>query len=281
MSRTSTSREKSRRLLSVDIYRAENADSVDLNGAADFLRSCFSTVTVSLRPRALGLIQETRFEEFSRSFALARVKDPTQQDHASQPMFGEIEYERRLIEGEAKAGGVVYDGRKLSEVFSLLIPRRDMGRCSIVVTDRLVSTFSRDDLRHHLRTSVFNFPSIVSVPGIVEAPARPREYYVLKQQLEAQGAGEFAITELKKSLKDRFLDYEDPRISDVVRGLVLQCVMFHLTLKPFCSNKDCMLYNSHWQEELIASEANSQRLCGKHSKQIKDLGRNPILLWLV
>ena len=279
MSRTNTSKGRSRRLLAVDIYRAENANSVDLTGAKDFLRSYLPTVAVSLKPRALGLMKGSRVDEFARLFALARVKDPSKHDQISQPMFGEIEYERRLIEGDAEAGGVVYDGRNLSEVFSGLVPRRDLSSCSIVVTDRLISTFSRDDLRHHLRTAVFGFPSIVSVPGVVEAPARPREYYLLKQQLETEGAGEFAIAELKSSFKDRFLDYEDSRIPDVVSGLVLQCTMFHLTLRPFCGNKGCMLYNSHWQEELIASEVISHSLCGRHAKEIKELGRNPLLRW--
>lgn len=279
MLRTSTSKERSRKLRAVDIYRAENADSVDLSTAQDYLKSYFPTVVVSIRPRALGLIKGTRTDEFSRLLALARVKDPSKLDQPFQPMYGEIEYERRLIEEDARAGGVVYDGRKLSGVFAELIPRRDLSSCSMVVTDRLISTFSRDDLRHHLRTAVFGFPSIISVPGIVEAPARPREYYILRQQLEAEGAGESAIAELKRSLKERFIDFEDPRIPDVMRGLVLQCAMFHLTLRPFCSNKGCMLYNSHWQEELIASEVTGQTLCRRHAKEIKELGRNPAMRW--
>jgi hypothetical protein len=130
-----------------------------------------------------------------------------------------------------------------------------------------------------LRTAVFGFPSIISVPGIVEAPARPREYYVLKQRLETEGAGEFAVAKLRSSFKGKFLEYGDPGISDVVRGLVLQCALFRLTLRPFCKNKRCLLYNSHWQEELIASEVTSPRLCERHAKELQDLGRNPVLRW--
>jgi ribosomal protein S18 acetylase RimI-like enzyme len=34
---------------------------------------------------------------------------------------------------------------------------------------------------------------------------------------------------------------------------------------PFCNDINCRLYNTHWQEELIYSQVQSQRLCDEHA----------------
>jgi len=196
-------------------------------------------------------------------------------------MFGEIEYELRLIDGDAKAAGVVYDGRKLGGIHQSLLDKGSLSTCHIVLTDRLVSTFSEDDLRHHLRTVVSGFPSIISVPGIVEAPARPRAYCVHKQTLEMMGASQLELEQLKKKFEGKFVDYGDKAIAEVIKGLTLQALMFHLTLQPFCGDRSCRLYNAHWQEELIESQIARGGLCEKHSGQLLALGRNPRIAWLV
>jgi hypothetical protein len=195
-------------------------------------------------------------------------------------MFGEIDYEKRALVGDAKLGGVVYDGRKVLDISTRILgPKLSPDSASVVVTDRLVSTFSRDDLRHHLRTIVFGFPSVISLPGIVEAPAKPREYYLMKQQLEMRGASDLDLERLKSSFRGRFIEYGDPATTEVLKGLVLQSVIYHLTLDPFCRNKDCRLFNAHWQEDLIRSQVRSASLCDKHSRLIKRLAKNPEVQW--
>jgi hypothetical protein len=150
---------------------------------------------------------------------------------------------------------------------------------SLIFTDRLVSTYSDDDMRHHLRTVVCGFPSVVSIPGICEAPARPREYYFAKRQLEAESAGDLALVVLKQAFRDEFIDYGDPRTAEVLKGLSLQGVMFHLSLEPFCGDSRCRLFNAHWQKDLIASQIVSGRLCDKHERIVKKLSKKPVLSW--
>jgi len=208
------------------------------------------------------------------------MKDPNKAEQSFEPMYGEIDYERRTVLGEARIGGIVYDGRRLEDLFvSILGPQDLREHASIILTDRLVSTYSTDDLRHHLRTIVCGFPSIVSLPGIVEAPAKPREYYLMKQGMELQGAGDVQLQELKKEFEGRFIDYGSPKTSEVLKGLALQAVLFHLTLQPFCDNKGCRLFNAHWQEELIGSQISSGKLCAKHENVIRRLGKEPAFSW--
>jgi hypothetical protein len=278
MSPTNTSKARSKELQSVEVFLPENQEIKNLRSIKPFIGSLLPSLEVELRPTIGELIEEEHKEAVASSLALARVKDPTRPEQDLQPIYGELDYERRVLDGEARAGGILYDGRILEDIFSRIL-KPSVHRASIVLTDRLVSTFSRDDLRHHLRTIVCGFPSIVSLPGIVEAPAKPREYYLMKQKLEIQGAGELQIERLKSSFKGRFIDYGDRRTIEVVKGLVLQGVMFHLTLEPFCDKRDCRLFNAHWQEDLVRSQITSAKLCKDHTRQLKSLSSHPSIAW--
>jgi len=114
-------------------------------------------------------------------------------------------------------------------------------------------------------------PSLISTSGLVEAPAKPREYYLLKQQYEKLGKD---LTELKASFSRRFIDYGDKRLTEVAKGYVMQAVFYLLTGNPFCEDKGCRLYNAHWQEELIFAQLESEyEFCQRHT-QLLEKGRN-------
>lgn len=281
MSRTSTSKGRSDILQAVFLHSGENAGGRNLRPVKSFLQSYFPTIRLSLAPAPIRSIPAGQRPGWARVIAASRVKDPVQREQSFEPMYGEEEYELRVIEAESKAGGIVYDGGKLVHSLQGLIGISDMRTAHIILTDRLVSTYSDEDLRHHLRTLVAGFPSIISIPGIVEAPAKPRAYYLQKQTLEMMGASQLELERLKRDFRGRFIDYGDAAINEVIKGLALQAVMYHLTLDPFCDDKRCRLYNAHWQEDLIASQLKRRNgLCDRHRAQIQTLGRNPAVRWL-
>ena len=55
----------------------------------------------------------------------------------------------------------------------------------IIFEDRLVGTFSCENWRYHARTIVSGVPSIISTTGIIEAPTRPKEWYIKRMELAA------------------------------------------------------------------------------------------------
>jgi len=113
--------------------------------------------------------------------------------------------------------------------------------------------------------SVYGFPSLISTTGIVEAPAKPRDFY-LKQQLGV------SLLTLKEEFKGRFIDYNDPRLTEVMKGYVMQALFFHLTGNPFCKDKNCRLYNAHWQEDLIQTQLTSKTdFCAQHQRLLTRL----------
>ncbi len=280
MSRTSTSKERSRILDEVHIYSSENEDDLDLQGVLSFISGLFPSVEVLALPSPIRSVRRRNWKELATRLASARIKDPDARDQSFEPMFGEVEYELRIIEGDSRAGGVVYDGRKLGRIYQPLLRGSSLSTSHIVLTDRLVSTFSEDDLRQHLRTVVPGFPSIISIPGIVEAPARPRAYCVERRTLEMMGASQVELEGLKRKFAGRFVDYGDAAIEEVLKGMALQALMFHLTLQPFCRNKGCRLFNAHWQEDLVESQVSHGGLCATHARLIRELGRKPEISWL-
>lgn len=277
---TSRKRTAETELRSICLYSPEYPEDTYLKSVAESLERFFPTVEVSVKPPVLGRLRGSRLDSLSEAMARSRMKDPSKEKQSFEPMFGEIDFEKRAASGKAKVGGIVYDGRRLEEIIiSQLSSSLPLDNAGIVFTQRLVSTYSRDDLRHHLRTVLCGFPSIVSVPGVVEAPAKPRDYYVLRQELAARGAGELQLEKLKSSFRERFVDYGDTRLNDVLKGLALQAIVHHLTLDPFCDKKDCMLFNAHWQEELIRSQLSGKGFCRKHENLLGRFAKQPVLSW--
>jgi len=79
------------------------------------------------------------------------------------------------------------------------------------------------------------------------------------------------IEEIKEKYKGEFLEYNDSRISEIIEGYILQAIMYYETGDPFCEDKECRLFNAHWQKELFYSQLENKKLCNKHQKSIKKL----------
>jgi hypothetical protein len=156
----------------------------------------------------------------------------------------------------------LYDGFVMQRMFAEMIPTAELSLAHIHITftTLLPCTFSEDDWRYHGRAVICGTPSIISTTGIVEALAKPREFY-----LAQIGGMTEDIVNLKKKFVGRFIDYDDEeKITAACINYALQSIFFFITSgEPFCSNKDCRLFNSHWQEELIHT-IEKRTLCSHH-----------------
>lgn len=265
----------------IRLHTPEGKDPPDLLPVRDYLDYMFDDVQVRVIRSPFARLSAPALDQIARQIAHARTKDPSQAHQTHIPMEAEVDYERRAMRGTARLGGIPYDGRSLLDLYSDIMSRElEPTEASIVFTNRLVTTFSRDDLRHHLRMLVCGFPSIVSVPGVVEAPARPREYHILRRELEVMGPAPIQLERLKDEFKGRFIGYGDSAVTEVLKGLALQAVIFHMTLEPFCDSLYCRLFNAHRQEELVQSQLRGDRFCPRHATLVARLRRRPIISWL-
>ena len=259
----------------VRLYNGARTDTLDLDDIAGFVRAILPKADVLVLEDAIsgrldelsGSQKEQEVADLARAFAAARVHDITSQQDADSVLYGEVEYEkRRILDTTVKSLGILYDGQKLTSTYAGLI---DEGQLTveiahIVFTNQLVGTWDDNDKRYHARVAVYGYPSIISTSGVVEAPARPREFY-LKRQM-----GVDPVT-LKEEFRGRFIDYDDPRLTEVMKGYAAQALFYHMTGEPFCKDKTCRLYNAHWQEDLISAQLTSDDFCSEHAAFLSEL----------
>jgi hypothetical protein len=166
----------------------------------------------------------------------------------------------------------LYDGFVMQRTFAEMIPNSEMGmdHIHIIFTALLPCTFSEDDWRYHGRAVICGTPSIISTTGIVEALAKPREYYL--SQLENMTED---VSNFKKKFRGRFIDYDDgEKITTASINYALQAIFFFIAEgEPFCNDKDCRLFNAHWQEDLIHT-VEKGTLCAHHRNLAKNFLRS-------
>ena len=198
----------------------------------------------------------------------ARVSDPMRCLQPERvPSRIELSAERRALKTPGRtSAGILYDGAVLQWVLAELLPPEEEGACHIVFTARLFGTWAPEDRRWHAHASLYGQPNVVSTSGLVQAPARPREYYRAQQLATGRMVPrEVVEAELRQRLSDRMLVPDDPRLSRVATGYALQSLAWCLTGWPFCSAPTCPLYNARRQEELIRAQCSDESsLCADH-----------------
>jgi len=168
--------------------------------------------------------------------------------------------------------GILYDGYRLQQVLRKMLPEKES--CTdvahIAFTNRIFCTFEKGDNRFHARVIICGFPSLISTSGLVEAPAKPREYYLMKQKYAAADSVP-SVEELKAAFEGRYIDYDDENMTQALKGYVLQSIFYLSIGEPFCEDKDCQLFNAHWQEEVLNAQIVSGQLCERHEKMLSEL----------
>ena len=151
----------------------------------------------------------------------------------------------------------LYDGFVLQHLLARTVPAAERDYLHLIFSSLLTCTFSEEDWRYHGRTVICGTPSIISTTGIVEAPARPREFYLAQYGLTD-------VLSLNKKFAGKFIDYGDSRMTAAAEVYAIQAIFFFLTEgMPFCENRDCRLFNAHWQEELLHI-LEKPWMCSKH-----------------
>lgn len=260
------------------IYIYKNNSKIDWDALEKYVEAKLShKPKIELRENFISY--HIRGEEDMNSIAEklvgTKVFDVSDPKKVYEPFPVEVEHEKELIiDPKKKVFGMLYDGFRLQKLFRQLLPKEELSfkHLHIMFTGRSIGTWDKGDGRYHARTSVYGFPSIISTSGIVEAPAKPREFYVLRKALVSSGmARELVEEELKSKFKGRFIDYDDERLTDIVKGYALQAFFYHVTFEPFCEDKNCRLYNAHWQEDVIHAQLEGKDFCDKHERILEGI----------
>lgn len=260
------------------IYIYKNESTIDWVALKEYLENILDGMT-NIELRENFILFHSRKEEELKSTAekLVRTKvfDVSDPKKVYEPFTVEVDSEMEsIIDPKKKVSGMLYDGFRLQKLYRELLPKAELSfkHLHIMFTERSIGTWDKGDGRYHARTSVYGFPSIISTSGIVEAPAKPREFYILRKALIASGmTRELVEEELKSKFKGRYIDYDDERLTDIVKGYTLQAYFYHTTFEPFCEDKNCRLYNAHWQEDMIHSQLEGKDFCDRHEEILEGI----------
>ncbi|MGQ0606223.1 MAG: DUF6775 family putative metallopeptidase [Candidatus Nitrosotenuis sp.] len=247
------------------LYDEPSIPEIKLDKLADFLEKTFHT---PVQKRKNIFLESSR--EIAELLAATRIFNYRQEFQKHEPTQEEIQFELESFENSAKTENIImYDGFEFHKVVTSLIPKdeSDLDNFHLIFTNKLMCTFDNSDFRYHGRALIGANPSIVSTTGIIEAPAKPREYYL--EMMANYGMG-LNIDSIREKYKGQYLEYHDPRLGTVIQGYVLQAIFYHITGNPFCKLLDCRLNNAHWQHDLLYSQLEFGKLCTKHQKIIDD-----------
>ena len=251
------------------VYADPTAATLKVQEVADYLQEKLG-IPCEIREDFFSVHGGDDLEALARAIAATRVRNIMRPFQPMEPVYGETQFELRLLEEPTKrVPGILYDGYRYLAVMRDLLPpkERTLQVLHIAFEHRILGTFDEDG-RYHARAVVCGYPSVVSTSGIVEAPAKPKEYYRVKAQLSI-ALGAIPFDAAKEPFKGQFIDYDDPSLTEVAKGYALQAAMYHITKEAFCADPDCRLFNAHWQSELLRAQIQSGRLCSLHARKAR------------
>ena len=247
----------------VALYRVPTTPA-DADAIADWLRDRVDA-EVQVRDRLLGSVDGA--DALAEALAAARVTDPYDRG-TGNIVVGVVRYEERAPSAPERAGGIVYDGRAVQRALNARPPgRRGLDHLHVPLVDRVLGTWGDHDGRWHKRVAVLGQPSLISVPGLYEAPAKPEAYYEEKSK-HAMLTGDAPPREvLEADVEGDFLVADDPRTTDALKGYVLAATDFVETGTAFCGDEDCRLHDAHRQPGVVRAQLRAPEFCDRHAER--------------
>jgi len=220
---------------------------------------------------------DVKKRDIAKNLAQIRIKDIEKEEVLNpKPIPEDVDTELRIIKDKnplmlERDLTNVYSGWKFVTLIRGFL-KKDF---HILFTSRMLATW---DDKYHGRTIMIHHPlAVISTTGIVEAPKKPTEYYTRLLSYQFAQAMGHQVTdivkyekEIKESLKDSFIDYDDQRLTEVAKGFVMQAVVYFLTTDAFCEDPSCRLFAAHTQEDLIKSQLEGEEFCSVHRKMVGD-----------
>ena len=249
------------------LYNEPSVPEINIKRAKKFLLETFE-IEIQIRENIFQKLNERTYEEIA-STRVFNLKKPFEKH---TPSIKEISIELENKDMSNKQEMILYDGIELNKIVKEVIPvaENTLNILHIIFTNKLTCTFDENDFRYHARAWVGSNPIIISTTGIIEAPAKPKQFYIDLMT----NFSEESIEKIKEKYKGEFLEYNDVKLPEVIEGYILQAIFYYETGNVFCDNKQCRLFNAHWQKDLFISQIENKKMCEKHEKVLTKMKNN-------
>jgi len=251
---------------------------LDIDKILSYIKEIFPYNIIEKEKESLLCLDSTNNEKTFSFYNQAIVQDLKKPldiyDLNYYNSFNNNNIEKKVIETDKKNelfDLLLYDGFLIQKFLQKLMENDEkqqhqqeltFSKINIMITDKLLGTFDETDWRYHARSLICGNPTLISTSGIVEGIAKPRDYYYklyfFKEDLDI-------VDELKNDYNGQFINYNDPRINDIIEGLVLQSIFYFINSgDPFCGDRDCRFFNAHFQDDIIRVNIKEKKICQRH-----------------
>ena len=249
------------------LYNEPSVPEINIKRSKKFLLEVFG-IDIQIKEN----IFQNLNEKTCKKIASTRIFNLKKSYEKHTPSIKEISIELENKDMSNKQEMTLYDGIELNKIVKEEIPKAEntLNTLHIIFTNKLTCTFDENDFRYHARAWVGSNPIIISTTGIIEAPAKPKQFYMDLMT----NFSEETIEQIKKKYKGEFLEYKDVKLAEVIEGYMLQAIFYYETGDVFCDNKQCRLFNAHWQKDLFISQIENKKMCEKHENILSKMKNN-------
>jgi hypothetical protein len=171
----------------------------------------------------------------------------------------------------------VYHAPSLQAVLHLLLPPEEthLSDLHLSLTNLRQGLWPAPDQPFRLTPAILGEPNLLSLTSLLEAPQPPREYEFLRLQMAMFGLEE-GLEVVDERFAPSMLAEADPRLNEVVKGLLLQALFYRLFGEAFCLDPACRLYNATTHEDLLTAQtAPHAGLCERHRQWLWSIDGAP------
>ena len=251
------------------LYDEPAVPEIQIKELVNFLQKIFP-VKVETRETILKFASK----DIAYNIAQCKIFNLRKDFEIHTPTNEEVSFEELNFRDTTKTENIImYDGFQLQKILSNLISEKEHidEIFHVFFTNKLTCTYDYNDYRYHGRSLIGSNPSIISTTGIIEAPAKPKEYYYDLMTNYTQGVN---VDKIKQKYKGAYLEYNESKLSKIIEGYLLQAIFYYETGEPFCKNLECRLFNAHWQKDLLYSQLKVRNLCDRHQGVLKNIISN-------
>jgi len=250
------------------LYDENIISEIDISSFVEFLQKYFPFSIIRFRKSFLNYwIPRSKWKggnltKIAFRLAQTRINQiEIQKVTTTIPLPEEVDFEQSFLLGNKRnPKRVIYDACRVIAIYSELFDREELNldHCHLVLTDRLLGVWGKEERRYQIKGVVFGNPTLISISGILERLSQLKRF-------EEENEQNMGRTERGSCDKTE-------QLQEIVKGHMLQALFYYITGNPFCSNRNCCLFEDRSQEDIIHAQLKVESdLCPFHHQMIEDL----------
>ncbi len=157
------------------LYDEPTIPKIQLKRLEKFLKEIFPIET-KIRKNFFQSLNDIEFKKIADT----RIFDLKKPFEKHDPSIEDIQIEKENKDMSKNEEMTLYDGFEFHKAITELIPINEDKEniLNVIFTNKLTCTFDEADFRYHARAIVGSKSTIISTTGMIEAPAKPKKYYL-------------------------------------------------------------------------------------------------------